>query len=1638
VDDDLIARLQAENARLRADNQRLETLLKQRAGADEVVSRKSIAQQRVDLRILLDEAVDFISTADLSGRVSYLNRAGRQLVGIDETADIGQFRIADMHPPWAVDLILSEAVPTVLQGGVWRGETALMTRAGREIPVSQVVLAHRTHQGEAKFLFTIIRDITEQKRAQEKLAWEARVNAALAEVSRSLLERITVDDMAYLVLEHAKRLTGSAYGFVGHIDPMTGYLMSSTLGRDIWGVCQVQGKTAAFKEFKGLWGWVLNHRQSLLTNAPADDPRSSGTLPGHVPIRRFISAPAMAEGVLVGQVALADSDRDYGEQDLALIERLADLYAMAIQRKRMEEHLRESQEQFTAFMDHLPAAAFIKDDQSRHVYVNKYLEDYFNARDWLDRDSVEVFPAELAQTLSIHDRKVLSEGVSEFEEAVARADGEIRCFRTIKFPMRTSAASSLVGGVAIDITDQKRARDALQESEAKYRRLYESLRDAFVSIDMTGQLQEFNTAYQQMLGYSKEELFRLTYQDVTPEQWYALEADIVERQILPRGYSDIYHKEYRRKDGSIFPVELRTVLIQDAAGQPTGMWAIVRDITERKRAEEALRANEAKFRHLIEASPVAMGISDAQGNIQYLNTRFTEQFGYRREDIPRVEEWFLRAYPDPIYRQGVLERWIAGMENARRNGTDIVLADIEIAHRDGSVRVVNVIGALIEDEILAIFNDITERKRIERALRDSRNLMSVAFKAAKAGAWQWSLRTQEIVWSDENYLLLGLEPQSVRPSYALWQHYLYPDDRAWADAQVKQSLRDRQGLNIEYRIVTPVGIRWINNIGMVQLDENGELLGLHGIQIDITERKQTESALRESEDRFAAFMDNLPAITFIKDHDSRTLFVNRQFRQLLGEGWLNRTVSEMFPAEVATAMIADDRQALVEGFQQREELVPLANGETRLFETIKFPLHRVGKPTLLGGFAIDITERKQVEAELRHYQERLEEMVIDRTRELALANQQLQLEMIERQRVEEALRDSEGRLRLALEVANSGVWEWSVRTNTIAWSPEMFPLFGLQYTDEQSIFEDWEKRLHPDDRERVLASVREDFARKNDLVTYKEYRIVRVDGKVRWIGDTAKIFYDSAGQPERMVGINIDITQRKQAEEELKESETRLRIALQAADAGVWDWDLQNDANTVSERFFEILGMDARNLPISLAALLQSIHPDDRAWVEFQARELVERGKDIDLQFRIVRPDGEIRWVQDFGTLIHDAAGRPLRMIGTMTDITERKRIEIELQNYRDHLERLVGERTAALEVSNAQLQQEIAERRRVEQALKLTQFMVDHSAEEVYFVRSDGGFEYVNEAACRALGYSRNELLGLRVPDISPLHPDQRWPVTWQLLKEAGHTTFETFHKRKDGELCPVEITSNYLYFDDTEYNCAFVRDITERKRVETEQLAALREKEVLLKEIHHRVKNNLQVINSLLDLQADVVGDPVSREKFRESRDRVRSMALIHERLYRAADLASIDFAEYMKSLVDSLLLSYASANRLITLQTNIEPLSISVEHAVPCGLIINELITNALKYAFPQGGGGTIGVELKMLGEEGRVMLRIWDNGVGLPSSIDPRQSETLGLTIVATLVRQLRGDLTLQRVGGAGFTITFVAPPVKTAQSILERK
>jgi len=220
------------------------------------------------------------------------------------------------------------------------------------------------------------------------------------------------------------------------------------------------------------------------------------------------------------------------------------------------------------------------------------------------------------------------------------------------------------------------------------------------------------------------------------------------------------------------------------------------------------------------------------------------------------------------------------------------------------------------------------------------------------------------------------------------------------------------------------------------------------------------------------------------------------------------------------------------------------------------------------------------------------------------------------------------------------------------------------------------------------------------------------------------------------------------------------------------------------------------------------------------------------------------------------------------------------------------------------------------------------------------------------------------------------------------------------------------------------------ELREAEEQIKRSLGEKVVLLKEVHHRVKNNLQIISSLLNLQMPYIKDPQAIELFKESQNRVISMALIHEKLYQSESLARIDLAGYIQSLTDNLFRSYGATRRAVRLKIDVVDIALDIDTVIPCALIINELVSNALKHAFPDawnqaGGIGEIRIDLHRDAGH-RFMLTVTDNGVGLPRGFDAQQCESLGLKLVGVLVKQLRGILQIEQGdGGAGFTITFEA-------------
>lgn len=308
--------------------------------------------------------------------------------------------------------------------------------------------------------------------------------------------------------------------------------------------------------------------------------------------------------------------------------------------------------------------------------------------------------------------------------------------------------------------------------------------------------------------------------------------------------------------------------------------------------------------------------------------------------------------------------------------------------------------------------------------------------------------------------------------------------------------------------------------------------------------------------------------------------------------------------------------------------------------------------------------------------------------------------------------------------------------------------------------------------------------------------------------------------------------------------------------------------------------------------------------------------------------------------------------------------------------------------------------------------------------IDADGRIIQANSQAQAMFGYPRSELLGQLVELLIPSryhaqHVGYRSGYINSPRTRPMGAGVELFGRRKNATEFPVDIMLSPLESEEGVLVLAVVRDATERKQIEAEAIEA---REMYLKEVHHRVKNNLQVISSLLFLQSSHTTDPNILEILKESQSRVKSIALIHEKLYRSPELGKIDFAGYVRDLVSDLFRTYGVNQESVELQTEIQNIALNIDTAIPCGLIINELVSNVLKHAFPSDFEGKVLVRI-VASEPQSFTLTVRDNGVGLPEHFDWRTSASLGLRLVNDLTRQLDGTVEISREGGTTFTISF---------------
>ena len=526
-----------------------------------------------------------------------------------------------------------------------------------------------------------------------------------------------------------------------------------------------------------------------------------------------------------------------------------------------------------------------------------------------------------------------------------------------------------------------------------------------------------------------------------------------------------------------------------------------------------------------------------------------------------------------------------------------------------------------------------------------------------------------------------------------------------------------------------------------------------------------------------------------------------------------------------------------------------------------------------------------------------------------------------------------------------------------------------------------------------------------------ESKVMCSDGIIRQFLFNKAVYRSLNGTVEGLVGTMLDITGLKRTEENLLKSEERYRLAAEQTGQLIYEFDLQNGHVEWAGAVTELTGYSYNEMQdFTYYDWLDHIHPEERRRVQQEFKKCWNTGEKFNEEFRFRRKDGSYFLVENKGVYLRDEEGCVCKALGVMKDITE-------------------------IKLSSEKLKESEELYRSFLQNFKGIAFKLDRGFTPLFL---EGALEEIT-------GYTEEDFLSGRINLTDIIYPEDRplFYIARKKMRFSPNSIMEHDYRlrRKDGTVKWVhELIHNICTASgDTEFIQGYAYDITLKKKAE-ETLA--KAEAIGMREIHHRIKNNLQVVSSLLSLQADKFKDEDVIEAFRESENRVISMSIIHEELHKSEDTTSIDFAAYLRKLTSDLLYSYRVGKENVRLFLDIGHIFLGIDTAVPLGIIINELFSNSLKYAFPKGAEGEIRISLcrksGTLGSGGAAdrgtgitdsgmypefTLVYSDNGGRFPKNIDFRNPKTLGLQLVNALVEQIDGTIELEKGEETKFTIRF---------------
>jgi PAS domain S-box-containing protein len=665
-----------------------------------------------------------------------------------------------------------------------------------------------------------------------------------------------------------------------------------------------------------------------------------------------------------------------------------------------------------------------------------------------------------------------------------------------------------------------------------------------------------------------------------------------------------------------------------------------------------------------------------------------------------------------------------------------------------------------------------------------------------------------------------------------------------------------------------------------------------------------------------------------------------------------------------------------------------------IIRTIAGPLKSLQKGTeIIAGGNLDYKTNIRTSDEIGKLSNAFDGMT-ENLKNITVSRNELNHEIKIRKQVEEVLREERQRLTGIIKGTNVGTWEWNVQTGETIFNDRWAEIIGYTLDEISPVsIETWMKFAHPDDLKASGELLEQYFRGELDYYEF-ESRMKHKVGSWVWVLDRGKVTsWTEDGKPQMMMGTHQDITERKRIEEKLRESEVQYRSLFECMLDGFAYCKMLYDGQNRPVDFVYLNVNKAFNQLTGLKNVVGK-----------KATEAITGIKELnpeifDIYGRVALTGKPERFEIDFKPLAKQlfiSVYSPVKgyFVAVFEDITERKRVDEELRSSTKDLRE--SQRIAHL--GNWRL------------SLATNQVVWSEELYKMY------GFDPA-----------------LPPPPYTE-HMNLFTPVRWERLSTALANTRETgIPYELELETLRIDGSNGWMWVrGETEVDSegktvglwGAAQDITAHKQAEEKIRAALLEKETMLKEIHHRVKNNLQVISSLLDLQSSYLQDEKAREMLQNSIDRVRTMAQIHTMLYQSADLALVDFGGFIRDLAGRLQQSYGTAGSSIEVHTDIGAVSLTIETSIPCGLILNELVANSLKHAFPKGSEGRIDIGMKCEGSQ--CILKIQDNGIGFPASIDFRKMQTLGLELVNLLVGQMNGKIDMQVDDGTIWTIIF---PIK---------